>query len=197
MDEQNEQSLKPSAEANLPGNQNQEILDEMRELEDLKRDREFLAKENQRLMRATEGMKKEREGMRISLSSAKSHIVSYQNSQLKLKENIDQLRIRKERLINQISELRTSVKTAREEMLASSNITASLNGEIQGINDEKKIVAKRLGAVQQGLENLSEEKKARLPNLQWYDAVLKKVYGVLKDTESRMDIAVMMNNGKK
>lgn len=178
---------------NLGDEEYKELLDEIKELEELKKTKVFLEKEDIDLKSEADALQSELDGIKIAIKSSESYAKSYQDSQKISLENVETFEQRRENLIVEINELQVKLNSVKENMGSIGNLNDNLQGEIHDINNEKTLVMQRLSAVQSGLHKIGEDKNERMPNLKWYDSVLKQVYSILKETQNRMDVSIMLN----
>jgi hypothetical protein len=68
----------------------------------------------------------------------------------------------------------------------------TLKSEFNEIVEEKTLVVKRLSAINRGLKEISADKGQRLPNLKWYDAILKKIYVEFVEAQNRMEVSMVL-----
>jgi chromosome segregation ATPase len=168
------------------------MIDAVRELEELKRTKLFLEAENNRLKAQANNLTGELDGIDIAISSAQAYITSYESRKKICTDNIEKLNDRKEALINDINALLLKVTAAREDRESTATINETLTNELNEIVDEKSIVVNRLSAISKGLKEISVNKGQRLPNLKWYDAILKKIYVEFVEAQNRMEVSMVL-----
>jgi chromosome segregation ATPase len=184
----------PNSPAQTPlGDDDDEfMMDAVRELEELKRTKLFLDAENNRLKTQINQLTGESEGVDIAMSAAQAYMASYENSRETCIDNIEKLIERKECLINDINALRLKLSAVREDRESTATLNETLNSEFNEIVEEKSLVVKRLSAINQGLKVISADKGQRLPNLKWYDAILKKIYIEFVEAQNRMEVSMVL-----
>ena len=172
----------------------EEIVDELRGFHELQNTKTFLEAENSRLKNQIESLTAELEGINIAISSAEAYLASYENSRKKSAENIEKLKPRKDVLTAEISDLGLKVKVARGDEKSTANLTDMLKDELYQIEGEKTVVIKRLNDIKIGLQEISSDKDVKLPHLKWYDGILKQIHNVLMETQSRMEVSLILKN---
>jgi chromosome segregation ATPase len=184
----------PNSPAQTPlGDDDDEfMMDAVRELEELKRTKLFLEAENNRLKTQINQLTGESEGVDIAMSAAQAYMVSYENSRETCIDNIEKLIERKECLINDINALRLNLTSVREDRESTATLNETLKNEFNEIVEEKSLVVKRLSAINRGLKEISADKGQRLPNLKWYDAILKKIYSEFVEAQNRMEVSMVL-----
>lgn len=168
------------------------VMDAVRELEELKRTKLFLEAENNRLKTQINQLTGESEGVDIAMSAAQAYMASYENSRETCIDNIEKLIERKECLINDINALRLNLTAVREDRESTATLNETLKNEFNEIVEEKSLVVKRLSAINRGLKEISVDKGQRLPNLKWYDAILKKIYSEFVEAQNRMEVSMVL-----
>ena len=183
----------PNSPAQTPlGDDDEFMMDAFRELEELKRTKLFLEAENNRLKTQINQLTGESEGVDIAMSAAQAYMVSYENSRETCIDNIEKLIERKECLINDINALRLNLTAVREDRESTATLNETLKNEFNEIVEEKSLVVKRLSAINRGLKEISADKGQRLPNLKWYDAILKKIYSEFVEAQNRMEVSMVL-----
>jgi chromosome segregation ATPase len=127
-----------------------------------------------------------------AMSAAQAYMVSYENSRETCIDNIEKLIERKECLINDINALRLNLTAVREDRESTATLNETLKNEFNEIVEEKSLVVKRLSAINRGLKEISADKGQRLPNLKWYDAILKKIYSEFVEAQNRMEVSMVL-----
>ena len=168
------------------------MMDAIVELEELKRTKLFLESENNRLKTQINHLSGELEGVDIAISAAQAHMESYESSRENSIDNVEKLIDRKENLINEINALRLKLLAMREDRESTATLNETLKNEFNEIIEEKSLVVKRLSAINRGLKEISEDKGQRLPNLKWYDAILKKIYIEFVEAQNRMEVSMAL-----
>jgi chromosome segregation ATPase len=168
------------------------MIDAIRELEELKRTKLFLEAENNRLKTQINHLTSEMEGVDIAISAAQAYMVSYESNRETCIDNIEKLSDRKETLINDINALRLKLISVREDRESTATLNETLKNEFNEIVEEKSLVVKRLSAINLGLKEISADKGHRLPNLKWYDAILKKIYVEFVEAQNRMEVSMAL-----
>jgi chromosome segregation ATPase len=168
------------------------MIDAIRELEELKRTKLFLEAENSRLKTQINHLTGEMEGVDIAISAAQAYMASYESSRETCIDNIEKLSDRKEYLINDINMLRLKLIAVREDRESTATLNDTLKSEFNEIVEEKTLVVKRLSAINRGLKEISADKGQRLPNLKWYDAILKKIYVEFVEAQNRMEVSMVL-----
>lgn len=181
-----------TAQANMSDDDYEHMIDAVKELEELKRTKLFLEAENNRLKAQANNLTGELDGIDIAISSAQSYITSYESRKKICNDNIEKLNDRKEALINDINTLLLKITAAREDRESTATINETLTNEFNEIVDEKSIVVNRLSAINKGLKEISVSKGQRLPNLKWYDAILKKIYVEFVEAQNRMEVSMVL-----
>jgi chromosome segregation ATPase len=183
----------PNSQAQTPMDDDDEfMMDAIVELEELKRTKLFLESENNRLKTQINHLSGELEGVDIAISAAQAHIDSYESNRENCIDNIEKLIDRKEVLINEINALRLKLIAMREDRESTATLNETLKNEFNEIIEEKSLVVKRLSAINRGLKEISEDKGQRLPNLKWYDAILKKIYIEFVEAQNRMEVSMAL-----
>ncbi len=172
----------------------EEIVDELRELHELQNTKTFLEVENSRLKNEIEVLTAELEGINIAMSSAEAYIASYESRRKKCAENVEKLRPQKDVLTAEISDLRLKIKASREDKESTSNLSNMLKDELYDIEGEKRVVLKRLNDIKTGLQQISSDRDAKLPNVRWYDGMLKQTYNVFMETQNRMEVSLILKS---
>lgn len=168
------------------------MVDALKELEELRKTKLFLEAENQRLHTQINHLTGELEGIDIAISSARAYMASYESRKKTSADHIEQLSDRKEALISEINALHLRIAAAREDRESTARLNETLIDEFNDIVDEKSIVVKRLSAISKGLKDITVHKEQRLPNLKWYDAILKKIYVEFVEAQNRMEVAMVL-----
>jgi chromosome segregation ATPase len=184
----------PNSQAQTPMDDDDDefMMDAIVELEELKRTKLFLESENNRLKTQINHLSGELEGVDIAISAAQAHIDSYESNRENCIDNIEKLIDRKEVLINEINALRLKLIAMREDRESTATLNETLKNEFNEIIEEKSLVVKRLSAINRGLKEISEDKGQRLPNLKWYDAILKKIYIEFVEAQNRMEVSMAL-----
>lgn len=184
----------PDSQARTPiGDEDDDfMMDAIRELEELKRTKLFLESENNRLKTQINHLSGELEGVEIAISAAQAYMESYESSRETCIANIEKLVDRKELLINEINALRIKLISMREDRESTTALNETLKNEFNEIIEEKSLVVKRLSAINRGLKEISVDKGQRLPNLRWYDAILKKIYIEFVEAQNRMEVSMAL-----
>lgn len=184
----------PDSQARTPiGDEDDDfMMDAIRELEELKRTKLFLESENNRLKTQINHLSGELEGVDIAISAAQAYMESYESSRETCIANIEKLIDRKEVLINEINALRIKLISMREDRESTTTLNETLKNEFNEIIEEKSLVVKRLSAVNRGLKEISADKGQRMPNLKWYDAILKKIYIEFVEAQNRMEVSMAL-----
>jgi chromosome segregation ATPase len=184
----------PNSQAHTPmcDRDDEFMIDAIRELEELKRTKLFLEAENNRLKTQINHLTSEMEGVDIAISAAQAYMVSYESNRETCIDNIEKLSDRKETLINDINALRFKLIAVREDRESTATLNESLKNEFNEIVEEKSLVVKRLSAINRGLKEISADKGHRLPNLKWYDAILKKIYVEFVEVQNRMEVSMAL-----
>lgn len=184
----------PDSQARTPiGDEDDDfMMDAIRELEELKRTKLFLESENNRLKTQINHLSGELEGVEIAISAAQAYMESYESSRETCIANIEKLIDRKEVLINEINALRIKLISMREDRESTTTLNETLKNEFNEIIEEKSLVVKRLSAVNRGLKEISADKGQRMPNLKWYDAILKKIYIEFVEAQNRMEVSMAL-----
>jgi len=183
----------PNSPAQTPlGDDDEFMMDAFRELEELKRTKLFLEAENNRLKTQINQLTGESEGVDIAMSAAQAYMASYENSRETCIDNIEKLIEQKECLINDINALRLNLTAVREDRESTATLNETLKNEFNEIVEEKSLVVKRLSAINRGLKEISVDKGQRLPNLKWYDAILKKIYSEFVEAQNRMEVSMVL-----
>ncbi len=181
-----------TAQTNMSDDDYEHMNDAVRELEELKRTKLFLEAENNRLKALANNLTGELDGIDIAISSAQAYMTSYESRKKICTDNIEKLSERKEALINDINALLLKTIAAREDRESTATINETLTNEFNEIVDEKSIVVNRLSAISKGLKEISVNKGQRLPNLKWYDAILKKIYVEFVEAQNRMEVSMVL-----
>lgn len=181
-----------TARTNMSDDDYEHMIDAVRELEELKRTKLFLEAENNRLKAQANNLTGELDGIDIAISSAQAYTTSYESRKKICTDNIEKLNDRKEALINDINSLLLKITAAREDRESTATINETLTNEFKEIVDEKSIVVNRLSAISKGLKEISVNKGQRLPNLKWYDAILKKIYVEFVEAQNRMEVSMVL-----
>ncbi|MBF0467388.1 MAG: hypothetical protein HQK61_00645 [Desulfamplus sp.] len=172
-----------------------ERRDLLKEIEELKKIKLFLDEEDIRLARETEILSGELEGIDIALSSANTHILSFEKRKKECRKNIELLQNKKEEMIKELDKLHLKMRALKAEEKSSAAIDKNLRSELNAINSEKSRVVKRLDIVKAGIRAIAKDQTERLPNLEGCDSILKQVYNVLRETQDRMEVSVLMKKG--
>ena len=64
--------------------------------------------------------------------------------------------------------------------------------ELGEIEQQKAIVIKRFQDIRSGLHQISSDKENKLPHLKWYDSILKQIHNTFRETQNRMEFAMLM-----
>lgn len=167
----------------------QDELDKVRDLENSKR---FLEAENAKLRGQIDDLAGELEGIRISISSADAYNNSYEKRLENCGEDLRNLAAKRDLLMSEIDELHLKIKVAKQDEEMSAKLSETLMNELHGIKTQKGIVNKKLDHIQSGIRKISSEKDLRIPQLKKYDSLLKDIHATLMETQSRMEVSLML-----
>ena len=117
---------------------------------------------------------------------------SYSTKKVDAGGNIDLLKSERDRLVSEINRLHLQNKTISKEIELSSHLWENMADELDHLMEEKAVVIKRLNDVQSGLHKLSADKEVRIPKLKEYDSVLKEIYRTFKETQNRIEVAMLL-----
>jgi chromosome segregation ATPase len=167
----------------------QDELIELRELENMK---VFLQEENRKYRDHTEVLVKELEGVEISISANQACIAAYEEKREQFYGNFEKLKARKEALTEEINRIHLQIKAARHDEQSTTILIGNLKQELDEIRTEKAIIGKRLENVRSGIDRISQDRETRLPHLQEYSDLYRKVRTVLKDAQNRMEVTLKL-----
>jgi len=170
----------------------EKIVDELRGFNEFQNTKTFLEAENSRLKNEIDAMTAELEGISIAMSSVEAYMVSYGSRTRKCVENIEKTGPKRDVLTAEISDLRLKVKAATKDVESTLNLTNMLKDELNQIEAEKKIVAKRLDDINIGLQQISSDKDVKFPHLKRYDGMFKQIHNVFMETQNRMEVSLML-----
>jgi len=173
-----------------------EIYEEIRgilsEMQELKNTRHSLKAENQELHEKKKTLQSELDGIDIVIPSLKEDIESIENRINECYRNIEDLKVTVEQEIEEINELQRSIRIITEDHKKCSILRSHLVVEFENIINERAILLKQLKEIEGGVKILSGKKIGKMPYLRGYDAFLKQVYMVFRETENRMNVALKL-----
>ena len=168
------------------------LLDELEALRDLENTKRFLEAENGKLRAQIDELTAELEGIGISISSADAFMNSYEKKQENCVEELKSLGAKRDLLMSEIDDLYLKIKVAKQDEEMSARLIKTLSDDLDDIKTQKGIVNKKLDDIQSGIQKISSEKDLRVPQLKKYDSLLKDIRTTLMETQSRMEVSLML-----
>jgi len=176
----------------MTDDEHDEILNELREFRELENMKLFLQTENAGLKSEIEFLTGELEGINIAISNAEKEMASSEVKTKKCSKSIEKLEIKRDLLIAEINDLHLQMNAVREDEESSSILEDSLQNELNDIMAERAVVIKRLNDIKTGLQKISGDREIKLPHLKGCDSTLKQIRNVLKETQNRMEVSLML-----
>ena len=169
-----------------------EMVDELREFRELENMQAFLLMENGRLKSRIESLAGELEGINVAVSLVEADLALYETRITDCSENIEVLDLKRNELVEEISNLHLQIKAASEDEESSANLEMSLRDELAEIEGERAVVIKRLNDIKTGLQRISNHKAMKLPHLKGYKTTLKQIYNIFKESQNRMEVSLIL-----
>jgi chromosome segregation ATPase len=166
-----------------------EELMALRELEGLKR---FLKVENLKLKNQVEMCAGELAGIAISMSEVETTMDSYEAETKKCETDEEIIKLKKDALIQDISEHHLKIKVAKEDDASCARLIEALKDDLVDVIAQKEEAIKRLKDIKAGIQRIDSDKNLRMPRLRGYDSVLKQLHTTFRGSQDRMEISRML-----
>jgi len=180
MDEKNESTFSKN-----------EDITQLRELNNMKK---FLEAENGKYKETIEKITGKFDGINITISSAQSYIDSYKKRHKKVLDNIEILKLKKEKRIQEVNDLHLRISTVKEDDQSSASLNNNLNAELEDIQSEKDLILKRLSDLQKGIKKITTKRDNRLPYLKNCNEMLKQIYNKFRESQNKMEVSMIFKD---
>ena len=167
-----------------------EPIEAIHTFHELKNIQILLNDENEKLRKQIQSINGELAGTKISIDDAEEFYAKYKNKTEILLEEIESLRVVRNRLTEDINQSRLELKAALSDRDSSSLVLETMAQELENIKGEKEILLNRLKAVGEGIKKICQERESSVPELKDHDQILRKVYRVFKEAGDRMDVSI-------
>ncbi|MCJ7595271.1 MAG: hypothetical protein MUO52_10935, partial [Desulfobacterales bacterium] len=117
---------------------------------------------------------------------------SYEKRQKNCDEDLKNLGDKRDLLMREIDDFYLKIKVAKQDEEISARLIESLRNELHDIKRQKGIIYKKLYDIQTGIQEISTKKDLRVPQLKKYDSLLKEIHVTLMETQSRMEVFLML-----
>jgi len=163
------------------------------ELEEKKR---LLALENETCKNRIETLSAEVLLMDGSLTSVReNHTLTAKNIS-EYPGRIESLKTRSDSLLAELNDIRLRVKISEEDEASTRLLRKTLAEEYENLMNERTVLVKRIGKMENALDEISVQRERKLPKLKKYDEMLREARNVFYDTESRMEVSMKLKHGR-
>lgn len=131
-----------------------------------------------------------------SIVSSEETVNSYKEKRDAQLEEIEKLSQTRNRLADSINQKRLKLKAVQLDSNSSSVMVETMERELENIENEKEAMQNKLTAVGHGIDEISSQKRDKMPDIIGQDKILKKVYRIFKEAEGRMDVSIRFSGTK-
>lgn len=167
-------------------------IEALRTFHELKKIRTLLNDENEKYRKQIKSLTGELEVVNITIDESEESFAKYKSKVARLLEEIDELKLVRSRLTEDINQLRLESKAAISDRDSSSLALETLGQELENVKGEKEILLNRLKSVGEGIRKICQERRSSVPELKDHDQILRKVYRVFKEAGDRMDVSIQL-----
>ncbi|HIJ19438.1 MAG TPA: hypothetical protein HPP58_00170 [Deltaproteobacteria bacterium] len=163
------------------------------ELEEKKR---LLTAENENYKRRIELLSAEVALMDRTLASIRENHASTAKQIREYPDRIESLKSKSDSLLAGLNDMRLRVKISREDEESTRLLRKTLSEEYENLINERAVLVKRIGKMENALDEISVQREGSLPRLKKYDELLREARNVFYDAESRMEVSMKLKQGR-
>lgn len=168
--------------------------DDLRIFYELKSIRSLLSEENEKYREQIKTLAGSLGAVSIAIDDSEKSLVKHNHNIEKLLEEIEQHCVVRNRLMEDVNQLRLELKAAISDRDSSSLALETMSQELENIKDEKEILLNRLKSVGEGIKKIYQAREYSVPELRDHDQIFRKVYRVFKEAGDRMDVSIQLRN---
>lgn len=168
-------------------------IEVLRTFQELKNIRTLLKEENEKFKKQIKAITGELEVIHIENDEAEEAYAKYKNKTEFLFAEIEMLKDVRNRLTEEINQLRLQLKAATSDRDSSALALETMNQELEDILGEKSIILNRLKSVAEGINRICQERESSVPDIKGHDQILRRVYRVFKEAGDRMDVSIQFS----
>jgi chromosome segregation ATPase len=167
-------------------------IEALRTFHELKSIRTLLNEENEKYREQIKALTGELEVVNIAIDESEEFLAQNKNKIEILLEEIESHRVVRNRLTEDVNQLRLELKAAISDRDSSSLALETMSQELDNIKDEKEILINRLKSVGEGIKKICQAREYSVPELKDHDQIFRKVYRVFKEAGDRMDVSIQL-----